>query len=48
LELSSIRQVGIIFPAINQEAKVLQKKKQNYKTKEELEEMRWQVLLLLI
>jgi len=26
LELSSIRQVGIIFPAINQAAKVLQKK----------------------
>jgi hypothetical protein len=27
LELSSIRQVGIIFPPINQAAKVLQKKK---------------------
>jgi hypothetical protein len=26
LELSSIRQVGIIFPPINQAAKVLQKK----------------------
>jgi phosphoenolpyruvate-protein kinase (PTS system EI component) len=48
LELSSIRQVGIIFPAINQAAKVLQKK-QNYKTKKkELEEEQWQVLLLLV
>jgi hypothetical protein len=47
LELSSIRQVGIIFPAINQAAKVL-REKQDYRTKEELEEMQWQVLLLLI
>jgi len=46
LELSSIRQVGIIFPAVNQAVKVPQKK-QNYKTKRELEEQQWQVLLLL-
>jgi hypothetical protein len=47
LELSSIREVGILFPAINQAAKVLQKK-QKYKTKKELEEEQWQVLLLLV